>query len=289
VVEDNQKILLAAAWISDDERCMVSKFPQVLGVDVTEQTNKEKRPLIILAGLKGDNTTFTAARALLPSGQRWVFKWFFEVALPTLLPWKTRLQNTVMFTDGDELEYSAFTNAMEDHFPNSCHHLCLWHLFHRNLKQKSGYPCVSHLSQESATFISVVEAWIKSWFFYVETNDEYQMSKNLLLLFLNSPPSDVSQANICHITDWIRVSLETHEKKWLHSHFLYKQTFGRQSTQFVEAENSVLKNNLLGTKPNQSIDTCAQVQTALSDRRLSINNKISASRVDQKRVKDIAA
>jgi MULE transposase domain len=108
MVADSQKILLAAAWISDEERRLVSLYPEVLGVDITEQTNKEKHPLLILAGLTGDNKTFTAARALLRSAQRWVFTWFFVTVLPALIPQKAREQNTVMFTDGDELEYNAF-------------------------------------------------------------------------------------------------------------------------------------------------------------------------------------
>jgi hypothetical protein len=61
--------LLAAAWICDEERRLVSLYPEILGVDITEQTNKEEFPLLILAGLTGDHKTFTAARFLLPSAQ----------------------------------------------------------------------------------------------------------------------------------------------------------------------------------------------------------------------------
>jgi hypothetical protein len=41
--------LLAAAWISDEERRLVSLYPEILGVNTTEQTNKEEFPLLILA------------------------------------------------------------------------------------------------------------------------------------------------------------------------------------------------------------------------------------------------
>jgi MULE transposase domain/SWIM zinc finger len=290
MVDDNQKILLAAAWISDEERRLVSLYPEVLGVDITEQTNKEKRPLIILAGLTGDNKTYTAARALLPSAQGWVFKWFFETVLPALIPQKARERNTVMFTDGDELEYNAFTNAIKDYFPNSCHHLCTWHLFNRNLKMKSGYPCVSESTDsKTAAYVHVIESWIKSWFNYIETIEEYEISKELLLMYLNSPPAGVTQGNIFFIRDWIINNLEPHAKKCFFAHFLYKQTFERVSTQFVEAENSVLKSNKLGTRPCQSIHSSAKTQHSMSERRLEKDNKMSAIQVDQLRVSYVAS
>jgi hypothetical protein len=45
-IPNTQKILLAAAWCTDDERRMATLFPEIMGIDVTEQTNNEKRPLL---------------------------------------------------------------------------------------------------------------------------------------------------------------------------------------------------------------------------------------------------
>jgi MULE transposase domain len=284
----SQKILVGAAWNSDNESRMSICHPEIFGVDITEKTNKEKRPLIILAGLTGDNKTYTAARALLPSGQRWVHYWFTQTVLPILIPKKARERNRVMFTDGDELEYSAFTSAIPDHFPNSCHHLCSWHLFHRNLKQSNGYPSGKHIIGKSKAYVDVIEAWIKSWFRHVESTEEYQISKKLFFRYLSQPPPGVTEANTLHIRDWIINSLDPLQEKWMFAYFLNRQTFNRESTQFVEAENSVLKSTKLGTRPNQSIDTSALTQNNLSEQRLDKDRKAIATKVDQTRVSENA-
>jgi MULE transposase domain len=120
---------------------MAALFPEIMGVDVTEQTNNEKRPLLVLGGLTGDNRTFTSCHAFLPSQQRWVFDWFFITALPYLFPVNVLQRNEVMFTDGDPKEYCAFAEAAANqYFPNSRHHLCVWHLLDGGIRRHHLYP-----------------------------------------------------------------------------------------------------------------------------------------------------
>ena len=44
-------ILVAFAWAHDEEIRMVQMFPEFLGVDVTFGVNKEKRKLLLVAGI----------------------------------------------------------------------------------------------------------------------------------------------------------------------------------------------------------------------------------------------
>jgi hypothetical protein len=89
-----------ASWICN--YCEgVEGFRKCMGIDVTEQTNNEKRPLLVLGGLTGDNKTFTSCRAFLPSQQRWVFDWFLSTALPYLFPMDI-LGNGDDFNDDDD-------------------------------------------------------------------------------------------------------------------------------------------------------------------------------------------
>jgi hypothetical protein len=69
----NGSVLLAIAWMTEEELRIVSMYPEVLASDVTEQTNKEKRSLVMLAGLTSEMKSFTACRAFLPSCCSWVF------------------------------------------------------------------------------------------------------------------------------------------------------------------------------------------------------------------------
>jgi hypothetical protein len=50
-LDDGQQMLLALAWTSNKARCLGSLNSEVLAVDVTKQTNCEKWPLTVLAGL----------------------------------------------------------------------------------------------------------------------------------------------------------------------------------------------------------------------------------------------
>jgi hypothetical protein len=63
---ESGQILLAAAWTTDKERRLVTLYPEVLGGDVLEQTNNEKRSAFKVAGLTGEVKTFSCAHAFLP-------------------------------------------------------------------------------------------------------------------------------------------------------------------------------------------------------------------------------
>ena len=60
-------ILLACAWMTDEELRYLQMFPEVWYVDVTSQTNNEKRQLLVLAGKDCMKRGFTGIRVFLPS------------------------------------------------------------------------------------------------------------------------------------------------------------------------------------------------------------------------------
>lgn len=184
-IPDTNQVLLAAAWCTDQERMLVSKFPEVMAADVTEQTNKEKRPLLLLGGVTSDNETFTFCKAFLPSMQRWVFDWFFDKAVPILFPKEILSRNSVMFTDGDSKEYGAFIDAMA-HFPNSRHHLCSWHMLDRSLRATRIYTRREELGIPGIHYYDGMLNWIKSWFYTLETNAEFEDSYHRFMQWLAS-------------------------------------------------------------------------------------------------------
>jgi hypothetical protein len=47
-VEDGERVLLAVAWVCDDERRLFHLFPEVTFWDSAQKTNREKRPLFLL-------------------------------------------------------------------------------------------------------------------------------------------------------------------------------------------------------------------------------------------------
>jgi hypothetical protein len=66
-------MLLFVAWGSDEYLRYITVFPEVLSIDTTYGTNREKRPLLVFAGTDNNSKNFTALRAFLPSECEWVF------------------------------------------------------------------------------------------------------------------------------------------------------------------------------------------------------------------------
>jgi hypothetical protein len=84
-LNDSDAMLLFIAWGSDEDLRYITMFPEVLSIDTTYGTNREKRPLLVVAGTGNNMKNFTAMCAFLPSECEWVFRYVFEVAIPSLI------------------------------------------------------------------------------------------------------------------------------------------------------------------------------------------------------------
>jgi MULE transposase domain len=276
-LNDNAEILLGVAWTSDEERRRFSMHPEVLAVDVTEQTNKEKRPVVLVASLTPDNETCTLVKGILPSNRKWVFDWLFGTALPELLPERARRRNCILLTDGDRNEYESFEQARPQHFPNSVHRLCSWHLIDRGMK--SARLTSSHLpvSGIGAAFFNVAVKWMMTWSSDVESEREFLHSYHLFLEWLSIDNIvKLLEGSAVKLQNFAITKLFAFHSKWVRYHYTYVRCFDRQSSQIVEAENSVLKGSATGTRPSQSIATAAQVMTEQSERRNNRKRKNAA-------------
>jgi hypothetical protein len=120
-----QKILLAAAWVREDERRLFEMFPEV---DVTHGTNSEGRPLGVSASIDVYVKTFTPLRAFLPSECQWVFHWLWTTAVPTLLGRENIRRTQLVVSDGDSKIYTPFNMVQETIYPQAVHGLCIYHL-----------------------------------------------------------------------------------------------------------------------------------------------------------------
>jgi hypothetical protein len=56
---EDGRILIAIAWVRNEEKHLFKLFPEVLKADVTSQTNKEKQPLFLVVGKDSYGKTFT--------------------------------------------------------------------------------------------------------------------------------------------------------------------------------------------------------------------------------------
>ena len=165
-------------------------FPEVWYANITNQSNNEKRQLIVLAGKNGMNQGFTGLRAFLPSEQYWVFEWFWNVCLIQLLTTALIRRNRVIITDGDPNLYEPLRLAQSKEISpwyNSDHKLCQFHL----LAQPWQLHIVS-LAKKNSRKIKILEniyKWCSSWFHTIESEEEFTMSIKELFIYIRS--SDV--------------------------------------------------------------------------------------------------
>ncbi|MGH7955280.1 MAG: hypothetical protein ACREOZ_04900 [Gloeomargaritales cyanobacterium] len=146
-LSDSQSLLLAVAWVTDSERRLINKHPEVLFMDVTAQTNKEKRGLFLVAGKDGNSKGFTGARIFLPSEQLWVFHWIFSHCLPSLLTEQVIAMNQLVITDGDSDAYIPLRNLMQTRkIWKGTHSLCEWHLLVQGWRRNVSKHITSHSS-----------------------------------------------------------------------------------------------------------------------------------------------
>jgi hypothetical protein len=118
-------------WVTKDGKKYHSKFPHVLGLDVTFGTNAEKRPLFRASGKTSNNNNIPHVNAFIPSQQRWVFGWCIRDGLSSILHAEALLKTCIIMTDQDEQLVS--TLLFELKLASSCifgvarNRLCKWH------------------------------------------------------------------------------------------------------------------------------------------------------------------
>jgi hypothetical protein len=83
--DHNVKVLLSVGWARDEDLRILRKFPEVLKMDCTFNTNKEKCPLFNLVCKDSNNKLCTLMRCLLPSEKAAIFQSILVTILPQIL------------------------------------------------------------------------------------------------------------------------------------------------------------------------------------------------------------
>jgi hypothetical protein len=66
-LDDSEAMLLFMAWGIDEDLIYITMSPEVISIDTTYGTNREKIPLLVFAGTDHNRKHFTALHAFLPS------------------------------------------------------------------------------------------------------------------------------------------------------------------------------------------------------------------------------
>ena len=143
--KDDTQILLALSVASDEMMRTVHMFPEVIFMDVTSGTNKQKRDLFLMVVKDGNGETYVGNVTVIPSQQRWVFMKIYKTFFLYLYGEVTVSRFQLAVTDDDVSAHGPFDCLIKTMscYTNCVHILCVFHglimVFHTEV-----YPLLPH-------------------------------------------------------------------------------------------------------------------------------------------------
>jgi hypothetical protein len=252
------RILLSLAWMDNEAMDKIACFPFVLGMDETDRTNCEERPLFCMVGMDSDNHIFPVLHILMPSKARWAYDWIYNEAIPYLLPDRIRKNVQLLLTDqGKELVHMLSASVGEGKtFPNATHRLCAWHIVDRNynMEVKKFVPKRKSQSEVDKKFISDACIWMYSFCMSIESKEHEKAHLQQFYLFIQCATQVTSKVRDFTST-FIKKSFEQVLDKIVFYNFMYRISGHNKTTSFVESHNAQLHVSSTGPRPNHSLVT----------------------------------
>jgi hypothetical protein len=268
-IDSGTKLLLCAMWATDKGIEYFTKFPSVFGLDVTNGTNEEKRPLGRATGKNMLRNNIPWLNCFLPSESQWVWGWFFNEALPQILSQHVLHSVRLIITDGDDKCYSQVDAAISAGiFPNARHRLCAWHKINRNYL-KNAEKLVPKDAILESKFISAAARWMKYFTTSVESESE---GKKIIVMFhhwLKRFEGRIYLPLLTHAQEFFLRSFLPNLWRLCHRHYHACPGGMHHTTQMCESENSRIKSSPIGTCPQHPIhiahNAIIQVETNALD------------------------
>ena len=259
-----QHLMIAIAWVLPKEKRLFNLYPEVLFIDITSDTNKEKRPLLTVTAKTALGSMFTIMRAFLPNEKTWIFRWLFSIVIPFSFPKSTLDRVRVIITDGDSQEYTQLDNAIKLHL-NQVHRLrCGYHL-NKKTWEKNGpaYENYKDLQRKNKCSLQskIISDWIYSWMKPTcETQLQYLASKYFLMMYLEQDwmIEDCGLEFTEQVKSMIRDYIEPHEEFYVFYKRIDVRHFSEYSNSAHEGTNHGLKYAADGVKPKHLIDKASE-------------------------------
>jgi hypothetical protein len=251
---DSNEILVAFAWSHIEESRKLSMFPEFTAVDLTFGVNRQKRPLLVLSGVDGDNKSFTGFRCFMPSKTKQAYKWALHIALPLVNGQATVNRMQCISTDNEE----ALEQAIEEsrHHPGGLplhikHRLDFYHLFLQPWNQYCSAP--SYSSKEVLSALDTVKEWVYSWITNLETEAEFHNSLKKYNAYFETMKTDIGDHLSKEIEKVVGRVISNIEKVGSYM-FQRTATMGFISSSIVEGTNVGIKRGVHAAKANMNID-----------------------------------
>ena len=274
-----QHLFMGVAWMIDDECRRLELSPEVLHVDGTMCTNKQKCPLFTVTGKDRMGKQFIVMRALLPNQKAWAFRWLFSIVFPIFFSKSLLRRVNIIISDGDSQEYTQIDNAIKKFMPNAKRLRCGWHLVSKGWKRH----CCNALNKEMIgdrllvykQITRLIKRWLYSWMRpgYCITIDEYTLSKRMLFLFIKSVADKIGEVNANRIIDFIRDYFEPHEFQYCFYLRMSIRHFSSYLNSGHEGTNNGIKHCYGAVVPRHALNKCVELLTAQGDRTSKLNEE----------------
>ena len=282
-IEPSSKIMVALAWVMDTDRKFFELYPEILMIDVTENTNNEKRPMLLVVGKDADGTTFVVMRVYLPHQRRWIFKWIFESCFKQLLGTSCCSKTNLVVTDGDRNIIDSLKSLMKKNglFPNASYKRCMFHLVTLPMKE---IPIFRQTTHQKQLWLIIVH-WCLSFYRDIESETEYVFSKNLFLYFIKNNLEvrshfDSNERELLYT--WLQSKFFVHESDFASHLYRNKVTFYCNTTSPVEAHNKETKAKDSGVRPSYSTLMATKVLVKKDTYKASEKRQFSCVNLNQR-------
>ena len=277
LLDGGQSMLLGVVWSTDESIRLTSMFPYTIAVDTTYQTNIEKRPLFVAAGRDTNRRDFQCCYGFLPSERQWVFHWAFAHAMPFLFSHAVMSKIEVIITDADRSMKEAIASLVNDKKSSlygSVHGLDVWHsLYHPFAKMST-----SATTPRGKEYLKEIQNWMLSFYVYVETEDELDISIHNLICFTASftVSKELGKVLTQQITDFIQGTWYPNKHKYAKCYKMDALYFGQISSNPAEHSNKFIKSEEISTRPTMRLKSAALVISNKTD--LKAQSKLQSTK-----------
>ena len=131
--------------------------------------------------------------------------------------------------------------------------------------------------------MQTIRLWLKSWFFSVENQNEYNYSKRFFHKWINDIRNDIG-LNLCDaIVRWIKTSLEPFEQMWVNYIKNDVCAFECRTTSVAESMHSSMKFDYEGARSSFSLHKSATIVLDNFNRKQENTHRLNAVSVDSSR------
>ena len=259
-LSSSNDVLVAFAWSHDEELKKAEMYPEFLSVDVTFGVNRERRELLLVAGIDGRNKVFTAFRCFIPSKQEHAYTWIMNQAVTHLLTANTLQYNQCISCDQEvalNCSVDSSIGSLSNAFKFSKLRLDCYHFFNKVWIEKVVVKCKPSYAAKQK--LEIVKTWISTWFKVIETEEELSISNKYLQAYLLTINTIIGEVSMEESTKLIQKIINK-KTKLLHPYFKDVCTFDFIGDSIVESANFPIKNGPISVSNNMDLSNSAFTQ-----------------------------